>query len=392
MRYIFLFVLLSISTTVFAQQALFQGVVKDFETDEPVSYVNIVAQGSNSSTVTNEDGKFQIWVSANTKTLSFSHLNYDKYSLQLNHDKKEEIVVYLVETAFEMEELYITQRPIKDIILEVLDNSQKQFSDDVVLNTYYREMLTINNEINTFGDGMLDFYYKDKKESDIIVNQSRFARFKSEEFKAYEASPLTLYLLNMQELVTDAFQFTTMRKIVKEKEYGLSLTQKTGADGRTLTILHFEPESNAKKVALKGTMVYDEEKKLVLDIEMSVHPDFIENLTMRNRVFFRFKLNNVVRKTIFNIDGNRYYLSYKMGRIHGTVERETERFYAGGNYELVIVDTKMDNLQPNPDLIYHEPTLERLGKNYTTPYWKEHNTLVLSEKEKAVLGRLNEVD
>src|SRR5690606_23807395 len=156
--------------------------------------------------------------------------------------------------------------------------------------------------------------------------------------------------------------------------------------------LHIEPESNTKKVALKGTMVYDEEKKLVLDIEMSVHPDFIENLTMRNRIFFRFKRNNVVKKTIFNIDGNRNYLPNKMGKFNGTVERETEGFKSAGNYELVIVGTKMGNLQPNPDLIYHEPTLERLGKNYTTPYWEEHNTLVLSEKEKAVLGRLNEVD
>lgn len=392
MKKILLFVLLVVSPFVVAQNVLYKGVVKDFETDSPVPYVSITAKGSNSSTVTNIDGKFQIWVSPDTKELTFSHLSYKLKSLSLNSKNRESLTIYLDIAAYELEELLIPNRPIKDIILEVLDNSQKQFSNDVVLNTYYREMLTINNEINTFGDGMLDFYYKDKKESDIIVNQSRFARFKSEEFKAYEASPLTLYLLNMQELVTDAFQFTTMRKIVKEKEYGLSLTQKTGADGRTLTILHFEPESNAKKVALKGTMVYDEEKKLVLDIEMSVHPDFIENLTMRNRVFFRFKPNNVVRKTIFNIDGNRYYLSYKMGRIHGTVERETERFYAGGNYELVIVDTKMDNLQPNPDLIYHEPTLERLGKNYTTPYWEEHNTLVLSEKEKAVLGRLNEVD
>ena len=392
MRYIFLFVLLSISTTVFAQQALFQGVVKDFETDEPVSYVSIVAQGSNSSTVTNEDGKFQIWVSANTKTLSFSHLNYDKYSLQLNHDKKEEIVVYLVATAFEMEELYLTQRPIKDIILEVLDNSQKQFSDDVVLNTYYREMLTINNEINTFGDGMLDFYYKDKKESDIIVNQSRFARFKSEEFKGYESSPLQLYLLNMQELITNAFRFIAMRDIVKEKEYGLSLTKKTSTDGNTLITLHFEPLPTAKKVALRGTMVFDEERQLVLDIEMSIHPDFVDNLTMTNRIFFHFKTNNIVGKTIFNRDGNRYYLSYKMGRIHGTVERGKHRFYAGGNYELLTVNTRITDVKPKPELIYYLPTLERLGKNYTTPYWKEQNTLILSEKEKAVLGRLNEVD
>ena len=392
MRYIFLFVLLSISTTVFAQQALFQGVVKDFETDEPVSYVSIVAQGSNSSTVTNEDGKFHIWVSATTKTLSFSHLNYDKYSLQLNHDKKEEIVVYLSATAFEMEELYLTQRPIKDIILEVLDNSQKQFSDDVVLNTYYREMLTINNEINTFGDGMLDFYYKDKKESDIIVNQSRFARFKSEEFKGYESSPLQLYLLNMQELITNAFRFTAMRDIVKEKEYGLSLTKITSTDGNTLITLHFEPLPTAKKVALRGTMVFDEERQLVLDIEMSIHPDFVDNLTMTNRIFFHFKTNNIVGKTIFNRDGNRYYLSYKMGRIHGTVERGNHRFYAGGNYELLTVNTRTTDVKPKPELIYYLPTLERLGKNYTTPYWKEQNTLILSEKEKAVLGRLNEVD
>ena len=392
MKNILLFILLAVSPFVMAQNVLYTGVVKDFETDEPIPYVSIIAEGSNSSTVTNPDGKFQIWVNSNTKELIFSHLTYDRKTLSLDSKNKENLTVYLDVAAYELEELLIPNRPIKDIILEVLDNSQKQFSKDVILNTYYREMLTINNKINTFGDGMLDFYYKDKKESDIIVNQSRFARFKSEEFKAYEASPLTLYLLDMQELVTNAFQFKSMRRIVKEKEYDLTLTQKKGADGKTLTILHFQPTETAKKAVLNGTMAYDAERKLVLDIEMNVHPDFVQNLTMENRVFFRFKPNNLVRKTIFNVVGNRYYLSYDMGRVHGTVERNTERFLVGGNYELVIVDTKMSSEKPNPNLIYHEATLERLGKNYTTPYWKEHNTLILSEEEKAVLGRLNEVE
>src|SRR5690606_26336975 len=98
-------------------------------------------------------------------------LSYKLKSLSLNSKNRESLTIYLDIAAYELEELLIPNRPIKDIILEVLDNSQKQFSNDVVLNTYYREMLTINNEINTFGDGMLDFYYKDKKESDIIVNQ-----------------------------------------------------------------------------------------------------------------------------------------------------------------------------------------------------------------------------
>lgn len=392
MKNIFLLIFCSLAPILIAQNMLYTGQVKDFETDTPLPYVSVAAQGSNSSTVTNVDGKFQIWVKPTTKTLFFSHLNYENQSIVLKGKEQKNIVVYMDAAVYELDELFIPNRPIKDIIEEVLDNSQKQFSKDVMLSTYYREMLTINNEINTFGDGMLDFYYKDKRESDIVVHQSRFAKFKSDEFKAYEDSVLKLYLLDMQELVTNAFRFATMRDIIKEKEYGLNLTQKKDANGRVLTILHFEPVQDAQKVAWRGTMTYDDEKQLVLDIDIKIHPDFAKNLSLQNRLLFYFKPNNLVRKTIFNQADGRYYLAYKMGRVHGTVEQNSARFYAGGNYELVVVDTKMNASKAKASEVYHQPTLERLGKNYTTPYWQQQNTLVLSEKEKAVLGRLNKVE
>lgn len=224
------------------------------------------------------------------------------------------------------------------------------------------------------------------------MHQSRFAKFKSDEFKAYEDSVLKLYLLDMQELVTNAFRFITLRDIIKEKEYSLNLTQKKDANGKVLTTLMFEPVQDAQKVAWHGTMTYDDEKQLVLDIDIKVHPDFAKNLRLQNRLLFYFKPNNLVRKTIFNQADGRYYLAYKMGRVHGTIEQNSARFYAGGNYELVVVDTKMNAPKVKASEVYHEPTLERLGKNYTTPYWQQQNTLVLSEKEKAVLGRLNQLE
>ncbi len=392
MKNIFLLIFCSLAPILMAQNVLYTGKVIDFETDTPLPYVSVAAQDSNSSTVTNVDGKFQIWVKPTTKKLIFSHLNYENQSIALKNNEQKNMVVYMDATVYELDELFIPNRPIKDIIEEVLDNSQKQFSQDVMLSTYYREMLTINNEINTLGDGMLDFYYKDKRESDIVVHQSRFAKFKSDEFKAYEDSVLKLYLLDMQELVTNAFRFTTLRDIIKEKEYSLNLTQKKDANGKVLTTLQFEPVQDAQKVAWHGTMTYDDEKQLVLDIDIKVHPDFAKNLRLQNRILYYFKPNNLVRKTIFNQADGRYYLAYKMGRVHGTIEQNSARFYAGGNYELVVVDTKMNASKVKASEVYHEPTLERLGKNYITPYWQQQNTLVLSEKEKAVLGRLNQVE
>ncbi len=378
------------SCLVWAQTITYTGLVREAESKEPVGYVSVTANGSNSSTLTNTDGRFQITVPEQTQTLTFTHLSFDTQQVNVSVNQTKDLVITLATSDYELEEMVIYNRSIKDVIKEVIKNSQDKFSKDIMLKTYYREMLTINNEVNTFGDGMLDYYYKNKSSSDVVVNQSRFVKFKSDAFKGYESAPLKLYLLNLQEIITNAFQFKQLLKIINNKEYELYVTNKKGANGKTLSTLYFEPSPQAKTALLKGQMVFDESDKLVLEITFDFSQKHLQNSKLEDRTFFRAKFNVYSGKQIFNYVDGRYFLAYDMRRLHAMIESgASHRFLAGGNYELIIIDSDTQSTLPDPDKIYHQNTLELLGKNFKDRYWENQNTLLLTAKEEKILGKIN---
>ena len=81
-RLSFLFVLLALSTFVFAQNKNIKGRVVDQETGEPLSDVSVIVRGSSRATVTSQNGEYTI-VSRAGETLMFTHINYIEGNLRI---------------------------------------------------------------------------------------------------------------------------------------------------------------------------------------------------------------------------------------------------------------------------------------------------------------------
>lgn len=378
----FLFPILS-----FAQNITYSGVVRDKSTGKPIEHVSLSVYNSNVATLTNSEGRFRITVPTSSKKINFNHLSYDRLDYVFS-EQTENITIYLIDSSFELEEMIMYNRPIKDIIKEVIDNSKAKFSKDVKLNTYYREMMNVDGKVYSYADGMLDYYFKNKSSSNVVVDESR-ALIINDDFKNYEDAPIKFYLLDLQSLITDAFKFERIWKIVKNKNYELYITSKKASDGRELKTLYFEPSDSNTENYYKGTLIFDEEKKLVLEINIELSPKHLKNLKEDNKVFYKIFFTQIKFKQIFNDNDNRYYLAYDTRRVQGDVKITSHRFSIGGIHELITVNSTVTNEKPNPNKIYFERTLEVLGKNYKNRFWENQNVILLNQKEEEILRKIN---
>lgn len=371
----------------FAQTITYSGVVRDKSTGKPIEHVSISVYDSNVATLTNSEGRFRITVPTSAKKINFNHLSYDRLDYVLS-EQTENITIYLNDSSFELEEMVLYNRPIKDVIKEVIDNSKAKFSKDVKLNTYYREMMNINGKVYSYADGMLNYYFKNKATSNVIVEQSRALVF-NDDFKNYEQAPIKFYLLDLQTIITSAFKFERIWNIVKNKNYDLYVTGKKAVDGRELKILYFEPSDSNTENYYKGTLIFDDEKKLVLEINIELSPKHLKNLKEESRIVYKVKFTDISFKQIFNDVNDRYFLAYDTRRIEGDVKIGEHRFSVGGIHELISVNSSITNEKPDPNKIYFEKTLDVLGKNFKTKFWENQNVILLNSKEEEMLRKIN---
>lgn len=383
----YLFLLLPFVTI--SQNITYSGVVKDNVTHQPIEHVSISVYNSNISTLTNSEGRFRIMVPKEFNKLNFSHINYDGHDVVVS-SSQEEIQVYLSDTSYELEEMIIYDRPIKDIMKEVIDNSKAKFAKDIKLNTYYREVVNVDNSVYSYADGMLDYYFKNKSNSNIIVNESRAIQFNSPDFKTYEDAPIKFYLLDLQTIITDAFKFERVWKIIKNKNYDLFITSKRSPSGKELKTLYFEPSDLNNEDYLQGTLIFDEDEKLVLEINIDLSPKHLKNIKNSNRIIYDVKFSEMKFKQIFNTNNNRYFLAYDTRRIAGKVNSgKKHSFLIGGVHELITVNSDISKVNPDPKEIYHQKTLATLGKNFETKYWEKQNMILLTKKEEEMLKKIN---
>ena len=83
-----------------------------------------------------------------------------------------------------LEEVVVSKVPIDQLLNTLVTTSMARFNKPIILNSYYREFVKINNKYSKFSDGLLDYHISGttkKNKSQLIVKQSRTAQLISNE-------------------------------------------------------------------------------------------------------------------------------------------------------------------------------------------------------------------
>ena len=374
----------------FSQNITYNGTIHELGTNAPVEMVSIGVAHSNLGTLSNEEGKFRITVPQGTTKLLLSHISYKALDYQL--DPKNTTFDLVLESAgFDLEEVFLTNRPIKDILEEVVSVSKKKLGSALLLHTYGREFVNVNNKFVKFSDGLLDYYIGKKNgDSDLQVLQSRAFKLNDADAESREktaADALTLF--DIRDAVSDAYNFKQLKRIQNSKDYDFELKVKTDKSGNTVHVIRILPNAAVHTALYAGTITYDPKTNLILELDLKKSEDHQQYSNLVNFLFVKMKLNQYSRKTNFRIDGDKYVMTYSQAtvNIYVKTKKDFNDTFEFTN-DFVTMDYKQGGFELDKKLRYGYKTLFNAGNNHTTDYWKTSNIILLSPKEEAMLQTL----
>src|SRR5690606_25738335 len=233
-------------------QKTIKGIVTDVETNQPIEHLIVIGNVSGKTTVTNSEGRFQINSSPEDTKLIFRHLSY--FTKEVSVGAKTTLNISLKASSEDLEEIVILNTSIKSEINKAIKTSQARFSNNLKLNTFYRELMYINGTMYQYEDAEIDYYLQSINKSNVIVRESRSVKFNNEAAKNFDSlSNVHYYWGDLRERVSYEFDFRLIKDIISNKEYELYITSKTDGEGTELYVLNFYPISEAKRATLAGT-------------------------------------------------------------------------------------------------------------------------------------------
>ncbi len=121
---ILLVLLFFISFKPVAQTFIIKGHIVDFETRDALAFVSIQVNEGTGGCISDIDGKFEVHSSVPVKKLNISYIGYQPVELISNTDDKQELLIRMQKTAYELSEIIIKPgvNPANRIISEVIAN------------------------------------------------------------------------------------------------------------------------------------------------------------------------------------------------------------------------------------------------------------------------------
>lgn len=390
MKKIYAFILILICHATFSQNKTISGIIKDVTSLLPVESVSIGVSNSNLGTISNEDGRFRITLPENSNGIEFSHLLYDseKYSVKQTDT---EIEIFLTPKSFTLDEVVINHRPGKELLTNAIDASKSKLEKSILLNTYYREFVNVDNKYTSFSDGLVDYYVKRKSgASDLEVKQSRIFDLKDEKATDREKAIQSINLNDIRDAVTNAYTFKAVTKILKDDNYFFEVETKTEDNGNSIEVITIQPKEGVEAEQIyEGTVTYDAKTKLILDIDLRFSPEYKKFNVVHNLLIAKAKFNDFARKTKFKIDGDKYVMIYNQIKINfyikfGKMINNTFESV----YDMTTLDYAEGEFKLTKEKKYKKRSLFENGNKYTEEFWKKYNIVLLSDSEEKIINSL----
>src|SRR6478672_802814 len=218
MKKILAVVLFLIASVGFSQSKTITGIIKDITSSLPIESVSVGVANSNLGTISNEDGKFRITLPENSKTITFSHLYYkiESYTVSPNDT---EVEIFLTPKSFVLDEVVINHKPGKELLIDAVNASKDKLEKSLLLNTYYREFVKVDDKYTSFADGLIDYYVKRKSgASDVEVKQSRAFDMKDANATERQKAVQSINLNDVRDAVSNAYSFKGVAELLKRDD------------------------------------------------------------------------------------------------------------------------------------------------------------------------------
>ena len=359
-RLILLFVLF-FNTLLFAQDTEYSIIVKDIETQLPIENATVVILKTKQILLSNQDGKVT-FVLNGASNVQVSETNYENLTLRWASLKENEFVVYLQSKNNKLDEIVLSKGNPQKILQKIVSNSIEKLATSCRLKVYVREFFMLDNKYSYYNDGLVNFQFninQKKVNTTLLVEQNRSYGLIEEDVSA----DLRGYNLNdIMENYVNLKYFDPVLDANAKKEYDfITKGHPTNKDYYIMTI---SPLNKAKKAVDNFEIIYDPEKKLIIEFSITIAPGTIAEL-VENKVGGAKNITKSTIKVNYRVDNEDYYLLTSNEEI---------------GYDVVLKDKGVKNIQVRNSFI-------------TTNFNKEKFTYSESDvfKEKSLFNKKNKI-
>ncbi|WP_284653403.1 carboxypeptidase-like regulatory domain-containing protein [Flavobacterium terrisoli] len=397
MKYKSLLILFLLGSTYvsYAQNITVKGVVKDLTNLLPIPGANIGTLKSNFSTISNDEGAFEFVLPKVTDTLKISAMGYKDFKIALTAIKDNEF--YLESKINDLEEVIIVKGGMQDLLELIIETSKEKFTTPIVMNSYFREFVRVNDRFTKFSDGELDYllnHHNKKLVSDLNVKQARAYKIpKMEEDGNESVFDDIKSAFNIDELPgnVDNFRFLE-RTILKNKDfkkYEFILKSKKDGDGNEMMTLYFNPIDSVEEHLFKGFVTYDPKTNLIYSVSFQKDAAKIKYANDINLLLFRFTILENDVKANYKMSNGSYVMSNLSVGFKFNVKKKN-KFDDNIELKMDMVVTNFTKDTSGFDLkkVYEGKSLFEFGTHFTTPFWKNNNAILLTDKEEKIIRDL----
>ena len=383
MKKLILVFLIFYNATIFAQKAEYSIVVKDIETMLPIENATVVVLKTKQVLLSNEEGKVTFALTGGSN-IEVSEMNYDKVTVRWGTLKPDAFVVYLKNKNNKLDEIVVSKEAPDKTLQKIVLNSMKKLAMPYRLKVYVREFFMLDNKYSYYNDGLVNFQFsgdKNKVTTTLLVEQNRsYGLVETDVSADLKGYNLNVIMENYNNL--KYFEALIHSKSKKEYDYVVKGHPKNEAY-RVMTVT---PLSKAKKELESFEIVYDFEKKLIIEFTVLSVPGDLVDLEEKAKIGAK----NVTKSLInvnYRVEGEDYYLLNSNEEItYDQVLKDKTKNIQVRNSFITTHFNKQKFTYKDSD-VFKEKTLFNKKNKILTHYW-DISGFTATDEEKAIISSL----
>ena len=387
MKNLFFFGLILFSVLSFSQTKEVVLVFKDKTSGALIENVVVAILRTDENFQSNKEGVVKFNLNKPSR-ISIKHTEYKELSINSANLKDVETVIFLENISQDIEDVVITNRQSFSILKTLINKSMKQLTAPINLKIYSREFFKYNNEYTSYSDGLVNFCLKEKPDkfaADILVEQNRTYNLINNE--KIEKKTLSY---NMYDIIQNYYDFKYIANLAEskaKKKFDFEIkTVKGKADFYQMIIV---PKPEIEEFLPTVTVIYDNRKNIILELEYFVEPNRFEYSDVSNLKVVKGKVFNSVFKALYILDGDDYFLASTKEEIGLMVKdkKDVENKVEIANY-LITTQHSRKFVPYEKEDVFKEKSLINKKNAIITEYWETNSGLLLTSEEKKIVDNL----
>jgi len=382
-------------------QKTIKGKVLEATTSEALPFVNLFSTESNQGVYTNLEGYFEFQIPNGVQSITISCLGYKTIVIPIENLNEKEQIIRLEPEEYALEEVVVVNKPLHEIMNNLVSNSKNQLDRDVKLDTYYREFLKINDQYSKFSDGLVTYYLqpkrKDKVKANVVVNESRAFEITAANDLEYEGkadlSALDTFF-NFKDATDSFFNFNMIENFLtnakSSKKYDFQIKTYQTQSGVSFEKIVIKPLSEVQELLVEGYIIYDAASKVIMEYDLQLADTHKQYSELRNMLLFKFKLNDLQVKVSFRMENGKYIPNYNktVFDLYMKFGKQINDNLSGVCDLLVNNYSNTNVILPAKETFYTKRSLYENGMKHHSNYWKSNLAMPLSSNEEAILNQL----